>query len=109
MGHFAARRRSLWVLKSVDLMAITAVENTVNLKFRIRLTGRGSDGASGNNRIDNLTVEGISWPESANASRIHVQRHSRLCCTSSRRGGCAKLLRPGPLPCLRGVHILDGT
>lgn len=49
----------VWELKSVDLKAITAVENKANLKFRILFTGTGSDGASGNNRIDNLTVAGI--------------------------------------------------
>ena len=49
----------VWELKSVDLKAITAVENKANLKFRILFSGTGSDGASGNNRIDNLTVEGI--------------------------------------------------
>ena len=49
----------VWELNSVDLKAITAVENKANLKFRIRFTGTGSDGASGNKRSDNLTVEGI--------------------------------------------------
>lgn len=49
----------VWGLKSVDLKAITAVENNANLKFRILFSGTGSDGATGNNRIDNLTVEGI--------------------------------------------------
>lgn len=48
-----------WELKSVDLKAITAVENKANLKFRLLFTGTGSDGSSGNNRIDNLTIEGI--------------------------------------------------
>jgi len=48
-----------WELKSVDLKAITAVENKANMKFRLLFTGTGSDGSSGNNRLDNLTVEGI--------------------------------------------------
>lgn len=48
-----------WELKSVNLKAITAVDNKANLRFRILFTGTGSDGASGNNRLDNITVEGV--------------------------------------------------
>lgn len=48
-----------WELKSVSLTTITAVENKATVKFRILFTGTGSDGSSGNNRIDNITVEGI--------------------------------------------------
>ncbi|MBM3907250.1 MAG: hypothetical protein FJ363_04120 [Gemmatimonadetes bacterium] len=48
-----------WEQKSVNLSAITAVENKANMRFRILFTGTGSDGASGNNRLDNITIEGI--------------------------------------------------
>lgn len=48
-----------WELKTIDLSAVTVVDNRANLRFRILFTGIGSDGASGNNRIDNLAIEGV--------------------------------------------------
>jgi hypothetical protein len=46
-------------LKTINLSAIDAVNNNANLRFRIRFVGAGADGSSGNNRLDNLVVEGI--------------------------------------------------
>jgi hypothetical protein len=46
-------------LKTINLSAIEAVNNNANLRFRIRFVGAGADGSSGNNRLDNLVVEGI--------------------------------------------------
>jgi hypothetical protein len=48
-----------WAVKTFDLTAITAVNNVANLRFRIRFVGIGADGASGNNRLDNITIEGV--------------------------------------------------
>jgi hypothetical protein len=47
-----------WTVKSFNLAAVTAVNNKANLRFRIKFVGTGADGASGNHRIDNITMEG---------------------------------------------------
>lgn len=48
-----------WEVKTLDLRAVAAVDNAANLQFRIRFLGIGSDGSSGNNRLDNLVIEGV--------------------------------------------------
>jgi hypothetical protein len=48
-----------YALKSIDLSAITAVNNNANLKFRILFIGEFAAGASGNNRFDNFLIEGV--------------------------------------------------
>ena len=48
-----------YALKTIDLSAITAVNNNPNLKFRILFIGDLAAGASGNNRFDNILVEGV--------------------------------------------------
>ena len=45
--------------RCVNLSAITAVNNNPNLKFRILFIGDLAAGASGNNRFDNILVEGV--------------------------------------------------
>jgi hypothetical protein len=47
-----------WELKSFDLSDVAAVNNNKDLKFKILFVGTGADGASGNNRFDNITIEG---------------------------------------------------
>lgn len=46
-------------LKTIDLSSVDAVNNNANLRFRIRFVGVGADGSSGNNRLDNFTVDGV--------------------------------------------------
>ncbi len=48
-----------WTQQMIDLSAIPAVNNNANLRFRIRFVGEGSSGSSGNNRLDNITIDGI--------------------------------------------------
>lgn len=48
-----------WEVKTSDLSAVAAVENLATLRFRILFTGTGSDGSSGNNRLDNFLVMGV--------------------------------------------------
>lgn len=48
-----------YTLKTIDLSAITAVDNNANLRFRILFIGELAAGASGNNRFDNILVEGV--------------------------------------------------
>lgn len=48
-----------WEVKTLDLSAVAAVNNAAALRFRIRFVGVGSDGSSGNNRLDNITIEGV--------------------------------------------------
>jgi hypothetical protein len=48
-----------YALKSIDLSAITAVNNNANLRFRILFIGEFAAGTSGNNRFDNVLIEGI--------------------------------------------------
>jgi len=47
-----------YALKTIDLAAATAVNNKANLSFRIRFLGDLAAGASGNNRFDNICVDG---------------------------------------------------
>ena len=46
-----------WAVKSVTITD-PAANNNANLKFKILFTGGQNTGSSGNNRIDNVTVEG---------------------------------------------------
>jgi hypothetical protein len=48
-----------WERKVISLENITAVNNSAALRFRILLQGPSAAGASGNHRMDNLTIEGI--------------------------------------------------
>lgn len=48
-----------YTLKTIDLSAITPVNNKATLRFRIRFLGELAAGASGNNRFDNFVVEGV--------------------------------------------------
>jgi hypothetical protein len=48
-----------YALKSIDLSTIAAVNNNANLKFRILFIGELAAGASGNNRFDNVLIEGV--------------------------------------------------
>jgi len=45
--------------RTFDLSTIDALNNNANLRFRIRFVGAGADGSSGNNRFDNIVIEGI--------------------------------------------------
>ncbi len=45
-------------LVTVDLSAISGVDNNPNFKFKINFTGTGTTGSSGNNRFDNFTIDG---------------------------------------------------
>ncbi|MGL4512925.1 MAG: hypothetical protein ACRCT8_07515 [Lacipirellulaceae bacterium] len=51
--------------KVYDLSAIAAVDNAPSVTFRILLTG--ATGATGNNRFDNITVQGTVIPEPGSA------------------------------------------
>ncbi len=48
-----------YALQTIDLSAITAVNNQAALRFRIRFLGEAAAGSSGNNRFDNIVVEGV--------------------------------------------------
>jgi len=48
-----------WTKVTIDLSAITAVDNQANLRLRIRFLGAGADGTSGNHRFDNFKIEGV--------------------------------------------------
>lgn len=43
---------------TINLSNITGVNNNPNFKFRISFGGSNASGSSGNNRMDNLTIEG---------------------------------------------------
>jgi hypothetical protein len=47
-----------WAIHTFDLSSIAAINNNNNLQFKILFVGVGSDGASGNNRLDNISIEG---------------------------------------------------
>ncbi len=47
-----------WSLVTVDLSAINSVNDNSDLIFKIVFTGSNSDGSSGNNRFDNISVSG---------------------------------------------------
>jgi hypothetical protein len=46
-------------LVTLDFSAVAAVENNPNFKIRINFGGDTASGSSGNNRFDNLTMEGV--------------------------------------------------
>ena len=48
-----------YTLKTIDLSAITPVNNKATLRFRIRFLGELAAGSSGNTRFDNFVVEGV--------------------------------------------------
>jgi uncharacterized repeat protein (TIGR02543 family) len=45
--------------KVVDLRQFEEVENNQQLMFKIEFVGQGADNSSGNNRIDNFSIEGM--------------------------------------------------
>ncbi len=47
-------------LKSFDLGALPGMNNNSQLRFRIMFTGEAAAGSSGNNRFDNIALEGVS-------------------------------------------------
>lgn len=47
-------------LKSFDLSGLPGVNNNPQLRFRILFTGEAAAGSSGNNRFDNIALEGVS-------------------------------------------------
>jgi hypothetical protein len=48
-----------YAVKTINLSTVTAVNNQANLRFRIRFLGDLAAGTSGNNRFDNILIEGI--------------------------------------------------
>jgi hypothetical protein len=60
-----------WGLITIDLSADKTVENNANFVFRVRFRGNTSK-TSGNNRFDNLTLEGIGAGSSGPAPSITV-------------------------------------
>lgn len=57
---FEAQDVPEWDLITIDLSAITEVNNNPNLRFKIEYEGDGISGTSGNNRYDNVTVDGTA-------------------------------------------------
>jgi hypothetical protein len=47
-----------WVLKTFSFKGTAALDNNAQLLFRVLFVGAGADGATGNNRFDNLTIKG---------------------------------------------------
>lgn len=47
-------------LKSFNLSGLPGVNNNPQLRFRILFTGEAAAGSSGNNRFDNIALEGVS-------------------------------------------------
>jgi hypothetical protein len=50
----------VYELKSFDLTGLPGVNNNPQLRFRILFSGEAAAGSSGNNRFDNITLEGVS-------------------------------------------------
>ncbi len=48
-----------FTLMTFDLSGVAAVNNNPNLRFRILFLGETAAGSSGNNRFDNVTIEGV--------------------------------------------------
>ncbi|WP_432798031.1 PEP-CTERM sorting domain-containing protein [Poriferisphaera sp. WC338] len=59
---------STWETESYDLSAISALENVSTVYFRITLNG--ATGTTGNNRFDNITIEGSAIPEPASLALL---------------------------------------
>lgn len=49
-----------YTVKGFDLSTIEAINNNPNLRFRILFAGEAAAGSSGNNRIDNIAITGVS-------------------------------------------------
>jgi hypothetical protein len=60
LGAHAAQNSATWVLHTTDLSAISAADNVASLVIRITLSG--ATGATGNNRFDNVQVNGTQIP-----------------------------------------------
>jgi hypothetical protein len=50
----------VYEFKSFDLTGLSGVNNNPQLRFRILFTGEAAAGSSGNNRFDNIALEGVS-------------------------------------------------
>ncbi len=48
-----------YTLKEFDLSAVEALNDNANVQFRVLFVGEGADNTSGNNRIDNFSIDGI--------------------------------------------------
>ena len=59
---------STWEVQSYDLSAVSAIENQSTVFFRIVLDGATS--SSGNNRFDNITIEGVPEPSALLLSAV---------------------------------------
>lgn len=51
-----------WVLKTVDLTGIAAIENNPNAAFRVVFTGGDASNPVANSRIDNFVIQGSAIP-----------------------------------------------
>lgn len=60
LGAHAAQNTSTWVLHTTDLSAVAAADNVASLVIRITLNG--ATGATGNNRFDNVQINGTQIP-----------------------------------------------
>jgi hypothetical protein len=56
---YAPTTEPTFSIKTIDLTAITAVNNNANLQFRIRFSGALASGTSGNHRFDNFAIDGV--------------------------------------------------
>ena len=59
-----------WELKSFDLSGFPEVNDNEDLRFRILFGGENAGGSSGNNRFDNVSVQGIPLDEALHAGRL---------------------------------------
>ncbi|MEM6334120.1 MAG: PEP-CTERM sorting domain-containing protein [Planctomycetota bacterium] len=61
---------SSWATETYDLSAVTAVDDQSSVIFRITLDGGSTTSSSGNNRFDNITIEGTVIPEPASLALL---------------------------------------
>jgi len=59
VSSYAPSLYPIYTLERFDLSSIPAVNNNPNFQFKIVFSGSPSPGTSGNNRFDNLTIDGI--------------------------------------------------
>jgi len=65
-------------IKSFDLSAIVEVNNNSNLRFRILFKGEAAAGSSGNNRFDNITLEGTNLAVSIQEPENNMLNHKNF-------------------------------
>ena len=63
---------------AIDFRSISGVDNNPNFKFKITFSGDTVTGTSGNDRFDNVTVEGIALPVDNTLYTIHNWNFSSL-------------------------------